>query len=160
MTWYCFFWTSETPCTSQKFAFGYCLETRQFKNLKRKNLRDFAKKCDFFAYIAKTWNLWWKKNGAFRALNSSEWLDIIGEAWLGSYKRIAQVRALILVSVFKRAYFEIWKWKSREILAPKTTFFAFKRASGVRLNFGAFKALRSHRVDSGLSNANFEINSR
>ena len=51
MTWYCFFWTSETPCTSQKFAFGYCLETRQFKYLKKKS----AKLCSKNAIFQLKW---------------------------------------------------------------------------------------------------------
>ena len=52
MTWYCFFWTSETPCTIHKFAFGYCLETRQFK-FENNICETLLKKCDFLAQIAK-----------------------------------------------------------------------------------------------------------
>ena len=37
---------------------------------------------------------------------------------------------------------------------------ALKRAKSARLNFGAFEAVWSHGVDSGLSNSNFEINLR
>ena len=84
----------------------------------------------------------WRKKGAFRAaLKQSEWLDIIGEACLGSYERIVQVRALFLFTDFKRANFEFWKSRIiREILAKKVYFWAFKRAKSVKLDLRAFQA--------------------
>ena len=55
-----------------KRAFPETLEARKcFGNLFGNH--NMLKKCDFLAQIAKTWNLLWKKNGAFRAaLNVSE----------------------------------------------------------------------------------------
>ena len=43
---------------------------------------------------------------------------------------------------FKRANFEFWKSRIREILAEKVYFWAFKRAKSAKLDFGAFQALK------------------
>ena len=60
----------------------------------------------------------------------------------------------------KRANMKILKIKNPRDFASKQLFWTFNRAKSVRFDFGAFKALWSYRMSSGLSNSNFEINLR
>ena len=85
---------------------------------------------------------WCLKIGAVTAFESSYWIDIVGEYFLGHDLQIPVFKMKKIGFVFNRANFEFEKVLSLHLFAKKTTFSSFNRAKISRIYFGAVTSLQ------------------